>query len=398
MPKAIPDGLTADHVHQALAELESGVEHPFGPPTGYELIYDGKRYPPKAVVGIAFRHLTGSILPPDAFSGGESQGQANYVLRNLEFTVEPIQGQCREFVTSRGYALPTSGDDLAGWMWFNMWKPRLFPYRELDVGNTLFWYDSTAQAIVWKTKVNDIDRFEYKSKDEVRTRLIERFGSDPIDDPYYIDASDHGYCLAYKVTPVEQLNVAKPPDYRFPQIGWLRCDDAEAQSWLSQLLAVDPDGRLSPQLRQSALKANDEGYFDPQNLEDERERQLQEIIRRRGQPEFRAKLIDAYGGRCAVTGWDAVSALEAAHITPYLGPSSHHVSNGLLLRADIHTLFDLDLIGIDPASLIVILAAQLRQTCYQEFAGKAISLPDDPAIRPSEEALKKRWKAFCSET
>ncbi len=87
MPQSIPKGLTASHVLAALRELDAGVEHPFGAPTGYELVHDEKRYPPKAVIGLAFRHLTGQILPPEAFSGGEAPGQANYVLRALGFNV-----------------------------------------------------------------------------------------------------------------------------------------------------------------------------------------------------------------------------------------------------------------------------------------------------------------------
>jgi predicted restriction endonuclease len=80
---------------------------------------------------------------------------------------------------------------------------------------------------------------------------------------------------------------------------------------------------------------------------DERQRKLREIGDCRGQPEFRNRLIAAYGGVCAVTGCNAVAALEACHLAPYSGAQSNHVTNGLLLRADIHTLFDLDLIGIE---------------------------------------------------
>jgi hypothetical protein len=87
MPQSIPKGLTHDHVLRALAELDAGVEHPFGTPTGYELVHEGRRYPPKAVVGLACQSLLGRILRPEEFSGGEAPGQANYVLRELGFTV-----------------------------------------------------------------------------------------------------------------------------------------------------------------------------------------------------------------------------------------------------------------------------------------------------------------------
>jgi hypothetical protein len=88
MPQSIPKGLSRDSVLQALADLDAGVEHPFGPPTQYELVYEGRRYPPKAVIGLACRSLLGRILLPDEFSGGEAPGQANFVLRELGFTVE----------------------------------------------------------------------------------------------------------------------------------------------------------------------------------------------------------------------------------------------------------------------------------------------------------------------
>ncbi len=87
MPKAIPPGLTPDHVLRTLAELDDGLDHPFGPPTGYELLHAGRQYAPKAVVGLACRYSLGRVLTPDEFSGGEAPGQANFVLRRLGFAV-----------------------------------------------------------------------------------------------------------------------------------------------------------------------------------------------------------------------------------------------------------------------------------------------------------------------
>ena len=87
MPQSIPPGLKKEHVVQALNDLDGGIDHPFGAPTGYELVHGGKRYAPKAVVGLACRYSIGRILTPDEFSGGEAPGQANFVLRQLGFTV-----------------------------------------------------------------------------------------------------------------------------------------------------------------------------------------------------------------------------------------------------------------------------------------------------------------------
>lgn len=87
MPQSIPQGLTREHILKALAELDAEIDHPFGDPTAYDLVHDGKSYPPKAVIGLAARHVLGRILRPDEFSSGISPGQAVYVLRELGFNV-----------------------------------------------------------------------------------------------------------------------------------------------------------------------------------------------------------------------------------------------------------------------------------------------------------------------
>lgn len=87
MPQSIPAGLTREHVLRTLSDLDAGMDHPFGSPTGYELIHNERRYAPKAVVGLACRYSVGRILRPEEFSGGEAPGQANFVLRKLGFTV-----------------------------------------------------------------------------------------------------------------------------------------------------------------------------------------------------------------------------------------------------------------------------------------------------------------------
>lgn len=88
MPQSIPAGLTQENVLRTLAEMDAGIGHPIGQSTEYELVHDGKRYAPKAVVGLACRYSIGRILQPEEFSGGEAPAQANFVLRKLGFVVE----------------------------------------------------------------------------------------------------------------------------------------------------------------------------------------------------------------------------------------------------------------------------------------------------------------------
>jgi putative restriction endonuclease len=64
------------------------------------------------------------------------------------------------------------------------------------------------------------------------------------------------------------------------------------------------------------------------------------VVPRLGQGTFRIAVTDAYGRACAVTGEHSLPALDAAHIRPFAQAGPHDVRNGLLLRADLHRLFD----------------------------------------------------------
>jgi hypothetical protein len=149
------------------------------------------------------------------------------------------------------------------------------------------------------------------------------------------------------------------------------------------------------QLDEAAENADQQGAFDPVNTHDAKERIVASIVLRRGQPEFRQKLLAAYNGRCAISDCDCVEALEAAHIQAYLSEKSHHVQNGLLLRSDIHSLFDLGKISVDTKTWTVIVSADLKNTVYSKLQGIKLHLPVDAALRPSVEALNEHRKKAC---
>lgn len=132
-----------------------------------------------------------------------------------------------------------------------------------------------------------------------------------------------------------------------------------------------------------------EKAFDPDDVNDDREKVATIIARRRGREKFRASLLSAYGGRCVMTGCDFAESLEAAHIYPYKGDRTDHATNGLLLRADVHTLFDLGWIAINPTSRRIVIHPLLRSTTYGELAGRRVAPPRRPSEVPSKRAL--RW-------
>ena len=131
------------------------------------------------------------------------------------------------------------------------------------------------------------------------------------------------------------------------------------------------------------------GEFDPNAEEDNRLKVVAEVKRRQGAPRFRRALIQAYEGRCAMSGYDASQALEAAHIVPYRGPQTNHPTNGLLLRADMHDLFDLGLIAVDTDTMSLKLAKALEGTMYEPFEDRALWIPREVVARPNVEALQK---------
>ncbi|SER74954.1 HNH endonuclease [Pseudomonas sp. NFACC02] len=136
------------------------------------------------------------------------------------------------------------------------------------------------------------------------------------------------------------------------------------------------------------------GEFDPQNIVDARQKVLASVIRRKGQAKFRSALLKAYKGKCAVTGCTVEALLEAAHIVPYQGADTNVVSNGLLLRADIHTLFDLGLLWVDPDSRLVKLAEGLKGSEYSHLHDKPISAPDNGSDHPSAKTLLSHLNAL----
>ena len=160
---------------------------------------------------------------------------------------------------------------------------------------------------------------------------------------------------------------------------------AELENSPSPLLAVLPS---------IGSEQADDPSFDPDSIHDERKRAIRAIRLPRGQPALRAALLEAYGRRCAITGCAVEDVLEAAHITQYLGSLTNHVSNGLLLRTDLHTLFDCGLLAIEPKTRTVVIANALKGSSYAKIAGKVVRPPKDAASGPSKRNLDNRYRTF----
>lgn len=133
------------------------------------------------------------------------------------------------YVTSRGFLLPETEAEMGAAFWFNMWTKRLWPYKELQTGDILYWYETPTKSVKWRTEVSQIETFEYSDKQETATRLEAMFQSFDEQQDYFKKAPSEGFCLAWTVRPLEKLDLERPEDFRFAPNGWMRVEDIKGQ-------------------------------------------------------------------------------------------------------------------------------------------------------------------------
>ena len=100
---------------------------------------------------------------------------------------------------------------------------------------------------------------------------------------------------------------------------------------------------------------------------------MRTVRARKGQPQFRQQLLNRFGNMCAFTGTCHTAALDAAHLYSYAREGEHRVDEGLLLRKDLHKLFDSELVGVS-SSRTLLLHPGLGNTQYQSLAGARLKV------------------------
>ena len=189
----------------------------------------------------------------------------------------------------------------------------------------------------------------------------------------------------------------------------------ELRPGASELVGVGPelDERVESSLRQAALWEEvrtalvaGSAIREPEAAcelgEEERFGEAYLARGRLGQGAFRVLVTDAYQRRCAVTGERTLPVLEAAHIKPYAESGPHRVSNGILLRSDLHKLFDLGYVTVTP-DLRLEVSRRLKAEWengreYYAYHGRELQVrPSNPSSLPGAEYLswhnEQRFKA-----
>jgi putative restriction endonuclease len=121
------------------------------------------------------------------------------------------------------------------------------------------------------------------------------------------------------------------------------------------------------------------------------------VIPRLGQGSFRVLIADAYGRRCTMTGERTFPALEAAHIHRYSRGGDHSLSNGFLLRSDLHRLFDLGYITVEPNKMKIRVSKRIKEEfengrIYYDLDGEDLREPENRLAFPAIEKLKYHYE------
>ncbi len=270
----------------------------------------------------------------------------------------------------------------------NFWRPGLQAFRALSPGEPLIfklraprnmiagfghfrWYEQMSLDLAWyvfDTANGATSELELRQR-LANLRRDRRLLTDPARRIGCITLSD---CV---FLPPNQW-IDPPTDWSSNIVSGKRYDlkTGEGRRVWDALLAAAGD--LGVAQEEAAAKAR----FGP----------LQTILPRLGQQSFRLAVRDAYGA-CAVTGEHSLPVLDAAHIQPYGQGGEHRLVNGMLLRRDVHRLFDLGYVTVTPEYRFIV-SEELRAQydngrVYYEMAGAQIGLPSDQGQQPDRDSL-----------
>jgi putative restriction endonuclease len=350
---------------------------------GYFLQIGGKRYDSKAIAGAAhgYQYPDRGPLKAGVFSGGAAAVQRKLEKLGFEF----VNFDASEDVRDRQSGARASDLLEIGSVYTREDLKRILDTEDATINTGVFRPAGFDSVLLFVTEKKTADRVQYV--DQLTADTLHWQGQNAgRTDSLIVDHNARGLelLLFYRATKSE-----------YPGAGFRYEGPFDYTSHHGALPANFTLQRASVALARAESEAEAQmeasGAFDPTSIEDARKKTFAAIVMRQGQPTFRKDLLEAYDRRCALTACPVEEVLEAAHILGYKGPQTNHVTNGLLLRADLHTLYDRLLIAIDPATYSVSIARELTNSEYAALAGQSLRLPSDARHHPSRDALLTHW-------
>jgi len=252
----------------------------------------------------------------------------------------------KRFLVSRGFELPKDEDTMKNNLWFSLWSRKQWPFDKLDIGDFIYWYETPSKKIVWKTCVDILEKFEYKTKGELAERLISCFGEVDFSQSYYVNAPEKGYCLAWKVKPILEVNIPKPPELSVPQLGWLQVDEET----ISELLSLE---KQDYDLILDKFSSGDNIFNEIKEMNEKMAKyspeKVESIVKRtlRRDTKLIRNLKSLYNFQCQFPGCgrkikkqDGHFYIEVAHIKPVREGGKSVIGNLLVLCPNHHKELD----------------------------------------------------------
>jgi putative restriction endonuclease len=279
-------------------------------------------------------------------------------------------------------------NDDAKLLFINFWTPTPWNFKALNKGDKFYFmlkspirkiggygvferYEESLPSEAWdkylqsngasslNELLNRVDKYAGKNSSEYQKGNIDKIGSIILTNPVFFDDSDffdpHDFGFEYS----KHIVKFKTFEHDF------------AQTLVQNINFTNEEKNDYQIISENALI----------------EKESKEQKKRESQSSFREQLLKAYDGKCAISRETSKEVLEACHIQPYINIDSNHIQNGLLLRADLHILFDKGLIHIDENYRIWV-SPDLKSKFYDSYNGRQIYLPKKESDQPSKTALK----------
>lgn len=203
-----------------------------------------------------------------------------------------------------------------------------------------------------------------------------------------------GYAEKIDPDPVVGCNVLAQPFF-FPEKAWIPVPTDWAPN-IVQGKTYDTEREVGRALWTEVKQvAGALGLWQPDEVRDEPRREAPRYLMkgRLGQGAFRVLVTDAYQRRCTITGERTLPVLEAAHIRPYASEGPNLTQNGLLLRSDLHKLFDIGYLTVTPEYRVEVSTRikeeyQNGREYYAHHGQRLLILPEAMEEQPSKEFLE----------
>lgn len=257
---------------------------------------------------------------------------------------------------------------------FTRWRNGTMPFYFIVFNNERRYIFELDLSMLIEKEDNYSWNLKIPSNKVTKNKLIELYGNEV--------RFNHAYTELVK----KQKEILKS-GVNTPRNGYLFLDDVDWDTLCVKLC------ELAKSIIEAHVGSNLKFNVQYQAVDDDIDSfQMISARMRRGQRLFRKNLIDLYGGKCTISGWGPTEVLEAVHIVNHAESGINHTDNGIILRADLHRLFDSNLFRINPDTFCVDVSSELKDSKYWKLNGRRINKRKD-GKDPSAEYLKQKWIA-----